>query len=221
MFNQVAPDFLLPYLSEPDARISKWFLTNSYIYMIIAVLLYFLALKFGKQFMKNREPYQLKNVLLLYNSFQALFSLFIFLSVAISAYQLNYKLICQDKNFDIGAPGQRMVEGFWYFLLSKYIDMLDTLFFILRKKDNQLSFLHCYHHSITLITTYTLCVFYPGGHLFFGILANSFVHVIMYSYYFLAALGPAIQKYLWWKRYLTQLQLVRIYHIGTNHFVYW
>ena len=37
---------------------------------------------------------------------------------------------------------------------------------------------------------------------------NSFIHVIMYSYYGLAAFGPWIQKYLWWKRYLTMLQLV-------------
>jgi hypothetical protein len=38
---------------------------------------------------------------------------------------------------------------------------------------------------------------------------NSFVHVIMYSYYFMSAFGPGVQKYLWWKRYLTQLQLVQ------------
>lgn len=36
---------------------------------------------------------------------------------------------------------------------------------------------------------------------------NSFVHVIMYFYYFLAAFGPQYQKYLWWKKYLTGLQL--------------
>lgn len=30
----------------------------------------------------------------------------------------------------------------------------------------------------------------------------------MYSYYGLAALGPQYQKYLWWKRYLTRIQLV-------------
>ena len=42
-------------------------------------------------------------------------------------------------------------------------------------------------------------------------MVNSFVHVIMYTYYFLSAFGPEVQKYLWWKRYLTQLQLVS-YH---------
>ncbi len=28
------------------------------------------------------------------------------------------------------------------------------------------------------------------------------------SYYCLAALGPKVRKYLWWKRYLTILQMV-------------
>jgi hypothetical protein len=45
---------------------------------------------------------------------------------------------------------------------------------------------------------------------FFGATINSFVHVLMYSYYGLAALGPKVQKYLWWKKYLTWIQLVNI-----------
>jgi len=31
--------------------------------------------------------------------------------------------------------------------------------------------------------------------------------VVMYFYYFMAAMGPSVQKYLWWKRYLTKMQL--------------
>lgn len=30
----------------------------------------------------------------------------------------------------------------------------------------------------------------------------------MYAYYMLAAMGPKVQKYLWWKKYLTVLQMV-------------
>jgi len=37
---------------------------------------------------------------------------------------------------------------------------------------------------------------------------NTFVHIIMYSYYLLSAFGPRFQKYLWWKKYLTVLQMV-------------
>jgi phosphatidylglycerophosphate synthase len=42
---------------------------------------------------------------------------------------------------------------------------------------------------------------------------NSFIHVIMYFYYFLAALGPHMQPYLWWKKYLTRMQIVSINEI--------
>ncbi len=31
----------------------------------------------------------------------------------------------------------------------------------------------------------------------------------MYTYYALAALGPNVQKYLWWKKYITQMQLLQ------------
>lgn len=47
----------------------------------------------------------------------------------------------------------------------------------------------------------------PPAAFFIGLL-NTFVHIIMYSYYGLAAIGPHMQKYLWWKKYLTSLQLV-------------
>ena len=39
-------------------------------------------------------------------------------------------------------------------------------------------------------------------------MVNSFIHVLMYSYYGLAAMGPNVARYLWWKKYLTILQLV-------------
>ena len=42
----------------------------------------------------------------------------------------------------------------------------------------------------------------------FGLL-NSLVHSIMYAYYGLAAIGPRIQPYLWWKQYITQIQIIQ------------
>lgn len=42
----------------------------------------------------------------------------------------------------------------------------------------------------------------------FHAMVNSSVHVIMYFYYGLAAAGPRFQKFLWWKKYMTAIQLV-------------
>ena len=41
----------------------------------------------------------------------------------------------------------------------------------------------------------------------------------MYGYYALASLGPAYQKYLWWKRYITQIQLIQ-FVICSTHALY-
>ena len=52
--------------------------------------------------------------------------------------------------------------------------------------------------------------FVPGGSALSGAMVNCFVHVVMYAYYGLAAMGPKVQlKFLWWKKYLTILQLIQ------------
>lgn len=51
----------------------------------------------------------------------------------------------------------------------------------------------------------------------FHAMINSSVHVIMYLYYGLSALGPAAQPYLWWKKHMTAIQLVRGLELAYNH----
>lgn len=41
---------------------------------------------------------------------------------------------------------------------------------------------------------------------------NSFVHAVMYSYYLVAALGPKFSKFLWFKPYITWIQMVGMPH---------
>lgn len=41
----------------------------------------------------------------------------------------------------------QITHAVWWFYFSKCIEFCDSFFFILRKKDNQLTFLHVYHHS--------------------------------------------------------------------------
>ena len=62
----------------------------------------------------------------------------------------------------------------------------------------------------SLFTTNLILTYHQSLGCFGGML-NSFVHTIMYGYYALSSLGPAVHPYLWWKRHLTTLQLVRSY----------
>ena len=99
------------------------------------------------------------------------------------------------------------------------IEFCDTIFFVLRKKNHQVSFLHVYHH-VTMFPIWWIGVkWVAGGQSFFGAMMNSFIHVLMYSYYLLSALGPAVQPFLWWKRYLTRLQLIQ-FVLGISHAAY-
>ncbi|KAH8026008.1 hypothetical protein HPB51_015357 [Rhipicephalus microplus] len=69
------------------------------------------------------------------------------------------------------------------------------------------------------IVSYCWCLVVWNGWLFItfgadgqgimGVCINSFIHIVMYTYYFLAALGPSVQKYLWWKKYITTMQIVQ------------
>jgi len=40
------------------------------------------------------------------------------------------------------------------------------------------------------------------------VMVNSFVHVVMYGYYFITNKYPEYKKNVWWKKHITQLQLV-------------
>lgn len=82
------------------------------------------------------------------------------------------------------------------------------VFIILRKNKKQLSFLHVYHHAIMVFAGFFGSVWVPGGAILWLGLINVFVHGIMYFYYFLTAFNPEMKKSIWWKRNLTQIQLV-------------
>ncbi|XP_022816274.1 elongation of very long chain fatty acids protein AAEL008004-like [Spodoptera litura] len=91
-------------------------------------------------------------------------------------------------------------------------------FFVLRKKFDHVSTLHVIHHGVMPMSVWFGVKFTPGGHsTFFGLL-NTFVHIIMYTYYMLAAMGPHMRRYLWWKKYLTTLQMVQFVGIMVHAF---
>lgn len=79
----------------------------------------------------------------------------------------------------------------------------------LRQSESFTPVINCYSNFSCTDLFATVLIFCEPPAAFFIGLVNTFVHIIMYSYYGLAAIGPHMQKYLWWKRYLTSLQLVR------------
>uniref|UniRef100_A0A3P9DME7 Elongation of very long chain fatty acids protein n=1 Tax=Maylandia zebra TaxID=106582 RepID=A0A3P9DME7_9CICH len=109
--------------------------------------------------------------------------------------------------------GSQVAGALWRYFISKGIEYLDTVFFILRKKFNQVTFLHVYHHCSMFTLWWIGIKWVAGGQSFFGAHMNAMIHVLMYLYYGLASCGPKIQKYLWWKKYLTIIQMHNSYSL--------
>ncbi|KAI4561005.1 hypothetical protein MJG53_017634 [Ovis ammon polii x Ovis aries] len=125
----------------------------------------------------------------------------------LSSWEGGYNLQCQDLT-SAGEADIRVARVLWWYYFSKLIEFLDTIFFVLRKKTSQITFLHVYHHASMFNIWWCVLNWIPCGQSFFGPTLNSFIHILMYSYYGLSVF-PSMHKYLWWKKYLTQAQLVQ------------
>eukprot|EP00919_Chromeraceae_sp_WS-2016_P063391 GHVR01149828.1.p1 GENE.GHVR01149828.1~~GHVR01149828.1.p1 ORF type:complete len:280 (+),score=28.15 GHVR01149828.1:32-871(+) len=95
----------------------------------------------------------------------------------------------------------------WYFFISKAVDFIDTIFIIVRHKWRQLSFLHTYHHFSTFILFWVANRTGYDGDIWFSVVVNSFVHVVMYGYYLACSFNIQIPRVL--KMAITNLQRVQ------------
>ncbi|KAK0140430.1 Elongation of very long chain fatty acids protein 7 [Merluccius polli] len=213
------------FVQHADARTGDWLLMSSPIPQTIIIAAYvFFVTSWGPRLMMNQKAFDLRGVLIFYNFGVVALSLYMCYEFMMAGWGTGYTYRCDL--VDYSPSGTRSLKSFkcciytagvwlkmaatcWLYYFSKFIEMLDTVFFVLRKKNSQVTFLHVYHHSIMPFTWWFGVRFSAGGMGTFHAMLNSVVHVIMYTYYGLTALGPSYQKFLWWKKYLTSVQLVR------------
>jgi hypothetical protein len=170
----------------------------------VGVFVYLCVIGLVNRWMKERKPYELKTLLTIHNLFLTALSLYM-------AVGLTYRVIHIAMNYGLFSLycGASVEEDdklmFWtnIFYISKYYELLDTLFVVLRKKP--LSFLHVWHHCSVVF------VCYLGNYqeIVMGWITcfqNSLIHVLMYYYYSLQSMG---RRDVWWRRYLTTLQIIQ------------
>ncbi|TNN47099.1 Elongation of very long chain fatty acids protein 7 [Liparis tanakae] len=188
------------FIQNADRRTASWFLMSSPFpqTLVIVAYIYFVQ-SLGPRVMENRKAFDLKGVLVVYNFGVVALSLYMCYEFVMSGWGTGYSFRCDQVDYSDSAQGVRMAATCWLYYFSKFIEMLDTIFFVLRKKNSQVTFLHVYHHSIMPFTWWFGVRFSAGGMGTFHALLNCIVHVVMYTYYGLTALGPKYQKYLWWK----------------------
>lgn len=155
--------------------------------------------------MRNRKPYDLKLAIRLYNLLLVVINTFLFIGT-VRSFRYGLDFWGCDEAISTRKRGVMLHYGHMFFH-TRYLEFFDTFFFILRKKNSQISFLHVFHHAIVPTLMYIGLKFYPLP--FNSLLpsTNMFVHIIMYAYYGLATFGPNVQRFLWWKKYLTTMQI--------------
>uniref|UniRef100_A0A0P4XV02 Elongation of very long chain fatty acids protein n=1 Tax=Daphnia magna TaxID=35525 RepID=A0A0P4XV02_9CRUS len=196
-------------MSRADPRVAKWPLMASPVPTLLIAMAYLTSVYYGRKFMAKRKPFSIRGILIPYNLAMALLNLYIGLELATTQHRKQYNWLCQPVNYSDDPDEIRIASALWWYYFSRLVEMMDTIFLVMRKKWQQLTFLHVYHHSTMFMLWWIGVKWVPGGSAFFAAMVNSFIHVAMYLYYALAACGPKVQKYLCWKKYLTILQMAQ------------
>lgn len=197
-------------MGDPRTRDYPLVVNPFFVFPMVGLYLYFVKVS-GPRWMKDREPFQILKLIRVYNLFMVIVNV-AFLYLILSFTYLpggRYSLWCQGITGEMDAEMAKYFKYGWTFVAIRYFDLLDTVFFVLRKKFTHITHLHVIHHTIVAVNAWYWVLFAPEGQPALGLCVNIFVHTIMYTYYFLATLGPSVQKYLWWKRYLTRLQITQ------------
>ncbi|SPP73509.1 elongation of very long chain fatty acids protein F [Drosophila guanche] len=203
---------ILDIFRTPPADPVKLPIYSSPLVCLLIVLGYLVfVLKLGRDFMANRKPYNVRRAMLVYNLCQILMNIVLFgLGFHLLFVRRIYNLRCMTM-LPLEHPDKFRERLIVYaYFINKLLDLLDTLFFVLRKSYKQITVLHVYHHALMVLGPALVLHFFGTGGQYctMGVL-NSFVHIVMYSYYFVAAQYPQIKGKLWWKQYITKLQLLQ------------
>ncbi|KAL2416251.1 Elongation of fatty acids protein 2 [Exophiala dermatitidis] len=166
----------------------------------IFIAAYYVIIFGGRELMRNRAPIRLNNLFIIHNFYLTVISgglLLLFAQQLIPGLWKNglYDGICGSTGWS-----QELLVLYYITYLTKYLELLDTVFLVLRKKP--LTFLHTYHHGATALLCYTQLVGQTSVQ-WVPITLNLGVHVVMYWYYYQVARGNKC----WWKQYITMFQI--------------
>ena len=147
------PPDTINYLFIP--RVDDWlFMSSPWPVLALCAVYYYIVRYAGPAFMKDRPPYDIQKLMIAYNLFQTLLSLWVFQKACYFWLTGRYNWLCQPVDYSNTEEGMLAADMTWWYFFSKFIDYLDSFFFVLRKKWGHLSTLHVVHHGIMPFTAW-------------------------------------------------------------------
>ncbi|XP_005182215.1 elongation of very long chain fatty acids protein 4 [Musca domestica] len=193
-------------------------------FLICVIVIYLLfVFKIGPEFMEKRQPLRLKTFVTVYNAFQVLVCLYLVDKIwELTSWNIFKFNKCTL--YEANSPERKKFDDVTYITFwLKIIELTDTVVFVLRKKRNQITYLHVFHHSSTLTLVFLLLRYYRGNGALYPIYLNCWVHVIMYTYYLLANVCSAefMRHLLWLKKSITIIQMIQFVFILFQAVMMW
>lgn len=145
-----------------DRRVSGFFLMSNPYPTVACCMLYFFAVRAGVAFMRKRPALELRSCLLVYNCLLVAVSTWIFVDGGRFGWFGRYSYTCAECDLQDNEVNQRMVNIVHVYYLSKFVEMMDTLFFVLRKKNELLTPLHLIHHGLLPLSCWFTVKYVPG-----------------------------------------------------------
>ncbi|CAK8695632.1 unnamed protein product [Clavelina lepadiformis] len=160
---EVYTSYLTAIYEMADPRTAEWLLVKSPLYPSLILLCYVYFCVNSRTLTARMPAYKLRPVLILYNLFMVILSSYMVVEFFLTAYLLNYTLTCQSMEYDSSALPMRMARVCWLYYFSKYLELFETVLFALRKKYNQITFLHVYHHCSIIFFWWLGMKYLAGG----------------------------------------------------------
>ena len=152
-------------LSYGDPRVSDWAMMASPMPTFSIVAIYLLVIHYGQKIMAHRSSgFEIRNLMVLYNTIMVCFSSYLVYEFSVAGWIFGgYTLGCQLVDPSMHPQALRMARACWLFYITKLIELVDTVFFVLRRKFNLITFLHVFHHSCMAISWWFGAKFVPGN----------------------------------------------------------
>ncbi|XP_076642255.1 very long chain fatty acid elongase 1-like isoform X2 [Halictus rubicundus] len=196
------------------------FVASNYQIPLLLIAYLYIVLKWGPNYMKNRNPYSLKTFIRYYNVFQVIINAFIIIRLIQLGLFDEPTRFCYPTDYSFNPTSLQIVYTLWLCWMIKIVDLIETITFVLRKKSNQVSFLHLYHHITVLLLGWYITRFHIGKMAAIPAIVNCSVHVVMYSYYYFSTFGDKAPKILQQvKPLITIMQMVQFVILVLHSFV--